>query len=184
MNDFIEIINNAISDEFCDILIEHAENKFNNSSIVDTTKYVEKANEFYRQDEQMFLSHTDLGLNNEVNNCLTNLIKVYFDKHISLQNIDFISTDNKLQKTKIGGGYHQFHFEQANINTCRRVIVWTIYLNDVAEGGETEFLYQHKRIKAKKGTAVFFPASFTHTHRGNPPISNDKYILTGWYNLF
>ena len=28
-----------------------------------------------------------------------------------------------------------------------------------------------------------FPAGFMHTHRGNPPISNDKYILTGWFSL-
>jgi len=23
-------------------------------------------------------------------------------------------------------------------------------------------------------------AAFTHTHRGNPPLSNAKYIVTGW----
>jgi len=22
--------------------------------------------------------------------------------------------------------------------------------------------------------------AFTHTHRGNPPLSNTKYIMTGW----
>jgi len=22
-----------------------------------------------------------------------------------------------------------------------------------------------------------------HTHRGNPPISSDKYIITGWFNI-
>ena len=55
-----------------------------------------------------------------------------------------------------------------------------LYLNDVKEGGETEFLYQHKRYQPKEGTLLIFPAGFTHTHRGNPPISNDKYIVTGW----
>ena len=58
-----------------------------------------------------------------------------------------------------------------------------IYLNDVEEGGETEFLYQPKRIKAEKGKIVIFPADFMHTHRGNPPISNEKYVLTGWFNI-
>jgi len=57
---------------------------------------------------------------------------------------------------------------------------WMVYLNDVEEGGETEFLYQHKRLKPEQGTLVIWPASFTHTHRGNPPLSNDKYIVTGW----
>ena len=28
---------------------------------------------------------------------------------------------------------------------------------------------------------VIWPAYFTHLHRGNPPISNEKWIVTGWY---
>ena len=55
-----------------------------------------------------------------------------------------------------------------------------MYLNDVDDGGETEFLYQKKRIRPKQGRVLIFPAGFTHTHRGNPPLSGDKYILTSW----
>ena len=61
-----------------------------------------------------------------------------------------------------------------------RVLAWMLYLNDVDEGGETEFLYQHVRFKPKRGDFLVWPGGFTHTHRGNPPISNDKYICTGW----
>ena len=43
-----------------------------------------------------------------------------------------------------------------------------VYLNDVTEGGETEFLYQKCRFKPKKMWIVW-PAQFTHVHRGNPP---------------
>jgi hypothetical protein len=53
-------------------------------------------------------------------------------------------------------------------------------LNTVKEGGETEFLYYKKRINPIEGRLVIWPAGFTHTHRGNPPLSNDKYIITGW----
>ena len=63
------------------------------------------------------------------------------------------------------------------------MLVWTVYLNDIDKGGETEFLYQSERIKAKKGRVVFFPANWTHIHRGNPPLSETKYIATGWYNF-
>ena len=58
-----------------------------------------------------------------------------------------------------------------------------LYLNDIDEGGETEFLYQHKRVPPKAGTIVIWPTGFSHTHRGNPPLSNTKYIVTGWLNL-
>jgi len=86
----------------------------------------------------------------------------------------------KIQRTKVGGGYHLWHFENSAKEISNRLLVWTLYLNDVEEGGETEFLYYPKRVKPKTGTFVLWPAGFTHTHRGNPPISNTKYIVTGW----
>ena len=55
-----------------------------------------------------------------------------------------------------------------------------IYLNDVEDGGETEFLYQRKRVKPVRNRAVIWPGSYTHLHRGNPPLSGTKYVLTGW----
>jgi hypothetical protein len=62
-------------------------------------------------------------------------------------------------------------------------MAFILYLNDVEDGGETEFLYYHKRIKPKQGTLILFPAGYTHTHRGNPPLKGSKYILTGWVEL-
>ena len=37
-----------------------------------------------------------------------------------------------------------------------RVLAWMVYLNDVEEGGETEFLYQKLRIKPKKNTLLIW----------------------------
>jgi hypothetical protein len=86
----------------------------------------------------------------------------------------------KIQRSKIGEGFHQWHFDTLSRDTTNRLIVFILYLNDVEEGGETEFLYIPKRVKPRTGTLLMFPAGMTHTHRGNPPISNSKYILTGW----
>ena len=86
----------------------------------------------------------------------------------------------KVQKTVIGGGYHTWHYESSTREASTRLLTWILYLNDVEEGGETEFLYYPKRIAPKAGTFILWPAAFTHTHRGNPPISNTKYIVTGW----
>jgi hypothetical protein len=79
-----------------------------------------------------------------------------------------------------GDGYHRWHSERFGMNTVERVLAWTIYLNDVTDGGETEFLYQGLRVAPKHGRIVIWPAGWTHVHRGNPPLSNTKYILTGW----
>ena len=89
----------------------------------------------------------------------------------------------KLQKTEVGGGYHIWHTEADMPQNMRRIITFILYLNDVEEGGETEFLYYPKRVKAQQGRLIVWPAAFTHTHRGNPPISNEKYILTGWVEM-
>lgn len=86
----------------------------------------------------------------------------------------------KLQKTKPSEGYHIWHCENIAQLNSRRFLAWIIYLNDVSEGGETEFIYLSKRITAKQGKMIIFPAGWTHTHRGNPPLIEDKYILTGW----
>jgi hypothetical protein len=89
--------------------------------------------------------------------------------------------DVKIQKTKPGqAGYSIWHCEQDTRNYSSRLLLVIAYLNNVEEGGETEFLHQSKRIKPEQGTVMICPGSFTHTHRGNPPISNDKYIANGW----
>jgi hypothetical protein len=59
-------------------------------------------------------------------------------------------------------------------------LLWTIYLNDNFDEGETEFLYQQKRVRPKVGSVLIAPTAFTHTHRGNMPKGNDKYIATSW----
>jgi hypothetical protein len=87
----------------------------------------------------------------------------------------------KIQKTCPTQGYHTWHCESdGTMGADQRVLSWILYLNDVEEGGETEFLYQSLRFKPKMGTFVLFPAYFTHTHRGNPPLNDVKYIATGW----
>lgn len=82
------------------------------------------------------------------------------------------------------GGYPYWHSEvypQLPSNEAlHRILLFMYYLNDVEEGGETEFHYQNRKIAPKKGTMVIAPAYFTHTHRGNIPVSNDKYIITSW----
>lgn len=86
-----------------------------------------------------------------------------------------------MQRTKPSGGFHPWHYEATNLSTQGRFLTWILYLNDIDEGGETEFLYQRKRISPKTGTLVVWPTGFTHTHRGNPPLKDTKFIVTGWH---
>lgn len=107
---------------------------------------------------------------------------LYTQKNYILSEVSngFYISDVKMQATRPGQGYHAWHCENVSKDSSKRVLAYTLYLNTVDEGGETEFLHQKKRIKARKNTFALWPAHFTHIHRGNPPLSNNKYILTGW----
>ena len=82
------------------------------------------------------------------------------------------------------GGYPYWHCElfprDASHESLHRHLLWTIYLNDGFDQGETEFLYQDRKVKPATGSLLIAPAAFTHTHRGNRPSNGDKFIATSW----
>ena len=85
-------------------------------------------------------------------------------------------------------GYHMWHHDWSALTyIIQRVLAVQFFLNDVEKGGETEFYHQGIKVKPKKGRLAIWPVGFTHTHRGNKPISNDKYVISTWAtqkNLF
>lgn len=82
------------------------------------------------------------------------------------------------------GGYPYWHCElyprDANGETLHRHLLWTAYLNEEFEEGETEFLFQARKVKPETGSLLLAPTAFTHTHRGNRPKNGDKFIATSW----
>ena len=82
------------------------------------------------------------------------------------------------------GGYPYWHCElypkDASAETLHRTLLWTVYLNDGFEAGETEFYYQQRLVRPQAGALLIAPAAFTHTHRGNRPEGGDKVIATSW----
>ena len=80
------------------------------------------------------------------------------------------------------GGYHIVHNDgtPTNISSYGRIIIYMYYLNDVTKGGETDFPLLDYKVKPKKGTMLIWPACWPTHHKGHIPISNDKYIVTGW----
>jgi prolyl 4-hydroxylase len=76
----------------------------------------------------------------------------------------------------------QLHFDSIN-EVADRFLVYLWYLNDVEEGGETEFPDQNLRVRARAGRLLMFPPYWMFQHAGLPPHSGDKYILST-YALF
>ena len=78
-----------------------------------------------------------------------------------------------------------WHSDVGDYASARRFLVMFFYLNDVEEGGETQFEFNrdydksiHFTIKPKCGRIVVFPPMWMYPHRGCKPISGAKYILS------
>jgi hypothetical protein len=115
---------------------------------------------------------------------LQRCFKNYTDQYSVLKETDMRCNNMKMQKTSTGGGYHVWHGEQGNGEQANRSLVYMLYLNALPPeaNGETEFLYQQRRINPVENTMVLWPAAFTHAHRGNPVYGDHtKYIVTGWF---
>jgi hypothetical protein len=165
ISNFIGVYDNYITKEECDkaIKLYEDQNKFNNTI---NRISAEKSSILKKQDQQFFGFYIEnTGANDAYG-------------------IPFHFTCLKLQKTLPTEGYHVWHIEHGKGHSySNRAFVFSVYLNDVEEGGETEFLHFSKRIKPKTGRIVIWPAAFPYVHRGNPPLSGKKYILTSWMML-
>lgn len=102
-----------------------------------------------------------------------------FGKNSKLQAGNFI-----IQKhfKNTGKSTHQNAFELDKDSKSHRVITYLWYLNDVDEGGETEFTKTLK-ITPEEGKLILFPASWCFPYKNKVPISSSKYVITGWFYL-
>ena len=146
------------------------------------------------EDKQMTLTNVSTLLENETNitfrtemmggflkdyvDIVQTCYAMYAETYKILHDFELQALNVAVQKTEPGQGYHRWHCEQAKYS--HRVAACMMYLNDDFDGGETEFLYQNKRIVPKRGQFLIWPATYTHAHRGNPPLSGKKYITTSW----
>ena len=64
-----------------------------------------------------------------------------------------------------------------------RHLSFMTYLNNVKQGGKTEWFYQKVAVSPKEGLTIIWPVGWTHTHRGTIAPRETKYIITGWYNF-
>jgi len=113
-------------------------------------------------------------------NIIINLYKSKYnfcDKRISTWGLENFFN---IQKYEPSQGYHGWHCERGSLNSSKRHLVFMTYLNDVKQGGETEWYYQKLKVKPEKGLTVIWSADWTFTHKGHTTIDEDKYIITGW----
>lgn len=88
-----------------------------------------------------------------------------------------------IQRYKPGGHFLKVHSERTTLASSHRVLAWMTYLNDVEDGGSTEFVHQELAIQPQKGRTLIWPAEWTHAHKAHVLNSGTKYIITGWMHF-
>ena len=118
---------------------------------------------------------------------LSEVAKRYMEKYEAARIVNpWGLTENiNLQYYKPGAGYKQWHTERIGklIPSVNRHLVFMTYLNDVFDEGGTEFFYQKIRTQPRKGLTLIWPVDWTHLHRGIVSPTEEKYIITGWFDF-
>jgi hypothetical protein len=112
-----------------------------------------------------------------------------FDTELGISGLDGLADWSiypvfNFKKYLPGDGYYAWHCESSFPKPIflSRMLVWMIYLNDVTDAG-TSFKFQNLETEAETGTIVIWPPYWTHMHKGIVSNTENKYILTGWFNF-
>jgi hypothetical protein len=185
MLEYIYEKENSIDKEICQQII----NCFENSNLKydgcirsgGILKNVKDTTDLHFREEPQMFTEIDNILYNELNKNVYQYINNINNKCITLMCDQFTDSGFQIQKYIKNTGKYIYHndTEIKYEEKRHRILTYLWYLNDVDEGGETEFFGSH-RIKPKCGKFILFPACWTFPHCGKTPISTDKYIITGW----
>lgn len=189
--DFIGVFSNVYPDGFCQHLMSEFEKHQNLGAGFDR-QHSDGVEKHIKDDCQIFSNGKNILFDpfdgKETSEMFFTGLQACFDHYCNqysvLKDIKQRCVNMKIQKTSKGQGYHVWHSEQGNGHDANRGLVYMLYLNTLPTeaNGETEFLYQQRRINPVENTMVLWPAGFTHPHRGNPVYGDkSKYIVTGWF---
>lgn len=175
----IFVFKNAVDHKLCNITIndfknnpqEHFDGKTGDGVMKDVKNTID-----YRPKDHIAKQYYDI---------LRSSIAEIIEIRKSLEEYVIQLTRPQFQLNKKQEGFFVWHDDSVKkYNQQHRLLASIFYLNDVEEGGETEFKYQEYLVKPETGKLVIFPATWEYLHRGNIPISNDKYIVTNFIFRF
>ena len=183
-NNFVEIyqIFDFLTLDFCNSLLESFENEtFFKSTLTSS------------QEDNDFRTSSTFSLNLDKNN----IYKELNQKINQIIGIDSnLGESVQVQKYEVGQQFkpHTDYFEQTDYDKKhfsrggQRTWTFMVYLNDVEEGGETNFPRIKLEFKPKIGMAILWNNLINNEkvnhytlHQGKPILKGVKYIITKWF---
>ena len=177
-SDFIYVERDALPKSFCNNVIEKFEQddrkrqgQVGGGVQLDIKRSsdlsISELNDWKSYDQAFFKS-----LNGGLKKYIRFLPEEYM-KHRALSELGN-DTGYQIQRTQ-PNDYYIWHHDQ----TTTRLVTFIWYLNDIKDGGYTEFI-DGTRIQPEAGKLIIFPATWDFLHRGVSPKTETKYLCTGW----
>jgi hypothetical protein len=160
-----------IDPELCNAIVEKGES--------DTSKFIPWTPWYQHVDLKEF----DTNICVKYESCLHTVIEKYKEQYpLCYQELQpWGWTAPRIQRYNPGQYFDKAHCENGGASgELYRHMAYMTYLNDIVDGGGTEFLNQKLTTSAKAGLTLIWPAQWTHYHRGVVAPSEVKYIITGW----
>jgi len=196
MTEYIVLEKKSIPDLLCTTIIELFEKEEHkcegvtlsgvNKKVKKTTDFVIPKNNEVWKDIEKFL-YEELSRN--IKKYKKKIMGSGYDRENNY-NIEYDTFENAplftesfmIQKYEKNNGKYVYHNDFARKDNSHRVITFLWYLNTVEEGGETVF-WDNYKIRPEEGNLLLFPATWTYPHTGKMPLSDNKYIITGWLSI-
>lgn len=178
MDEFVHIYENALDLDICNKLIEIYENT------ISLGKH-ENIKNNYKPNFTQFNLTENCKINDEVNSIHNHVIKKtleYRNKYYEYMDSRVFPESHAFEQFRIkkyepnGEDMFDTHVDVQDYSSARRYLSFFWYLNDVDIGGNTVF--NDVVISPRSGKLVVFPPLWLFPHRGEPPISGPKYLLS------
>ena len=114
--------------------------------------------------------------------CLHEYVGRYQSLNLILRHEKVFLSSPIIERMEPGQGF-PWHIDSGPRKTADRFLSALSYLNDVADGGCTEFPLQGLNLEPKAGTIVFFPPYWLYPHRGAAPTRARKYKMTAYFTI-
>lgn len=176
---YIYINKTSLSKPLCNEIIqrfENQENKREGRTFKGIDKEVKDTTDFHLCEDSDNWRDIDKVLSNELNKGL----EAYLMRNREVFAYNSMSDKGfQIQRYDKGVGKYKIHNDFYTNKDEARVLTYLWYLNTIEEGGQTDF-FNKGMVKAEQGKLIIFPACWTYPHAGVMPISDNKYIITGW----
>lgn len=176
LNDLIQVYDDVLPDTVCNFLIDLFEKNSDKQEVIDDNKTPSFTQ--YNLTENVEESSEI----ENVHNYLVSIVIEYRNKYYKFIDDRCFPAEHDVEYFRIkkykndGNDMFDTHVDVTDYSNAKRYLSFMWYLNDVTEGGETVFT--NFKITPKKGRLLMFPPMWMFPHKGLPPMSNEKYLLS------